>query len=437
MPMQHVLWEFLERLEAWEPTMRPMEVSVVQTIATGTPQYLSQDDESNNVFDQESKLQRKGPCDVVSRSWSFPSCQSFRALKIELQSRLKGYFSAFHLDMLLVHKRPRKSDPKVPRTYFQFVNQNKSEVIEEDLKAVDEVAALLLLHGVQDVVITPCPHGRSAFETAATVLLSGGIQTKVALAHQITESDVKIFVRSFYPGYIDQKLPLEEPARAARRCLRGNESDEGMPLCDFVVLSYVNTEWLPSTSLGVDYKSLKQGQSYPDTLCGREHDILHIESILLLGNPLLLLIHGMAGVSKMSLLDHLCTRWKASDMVEDALNLRLSLSEPFNKDYRLLLLLLQRHFVPNSTVDSKDKSPLYEHFERHKCLIVMDDLDPVDFHRQQGQFMNLTSKLSESGALIILASRKRERWLSKSKVYRPSGLQTRPATLQVMDGPRH
>ncbi|SCO84049.1 uncharacterized protein FRV6_08176 [Fusarium oxysporum] len=47
--------------------------------------------------------------------------------------------------------------------------------------------------------------------------------------------------------------------------------------------------------------------------------------------------------------------------------------------------------------------------------------------------MNLTSKLSKSGALVILASRKRERWLSKAKVYRLSGLQTRPATLSVMD----
>ena len=76
---------------------------------------------------------------------------------------------------------------------------------------------------------------------------------------------------------------------------------------------------------------------------------------------------------------------------------------------------------------------MYEHFESHKCLIVFDDLDSANFNRQQGQFINLTSKLSKSGALIILASRKRERWLSKAKVYKLSGLHTRPATLLVMD----
>ncbi|ENH63961.1 hypothetical protein FOC1_g10008104 [Fusarium oxysporum f. sp. cubense race 1] len=42
---------------------------------------------------------------------------------------------------------------------------------------------------------------------------------------------------------------------------------------------------------------------------------------------------------------------------------------------------------------------------------MIDDLDSANFNRQQGQFMNLTSKLSKSGALVILASRKRERWL--------------------------
>ncbi|KAG7418825.1 hypothetical protein Forpe1208_v002260 [Fusarium oxysporum f. sp. rapae] len=457
MPMQRVLWEILERLEVWEPTMRPMEVSVVQTLAIGTPQHLSQDDEGNNVADQENKIQRRVlvlSCRAPGRSThaselSHPVSRtilqavgdstnvmfvrpgSFRALKTELESRPKGYFSAIHLDMLLVHKRPRKSDPGVPRIYFQFVNQNKSEVMEEDLKAVDKVAALLLLHGVQGVVIVPCPHARSAVETAATVLLNGGIQTVVTSAYHITENGIEAFIRSLYTGYIHQKLPLEEAARAARRCLRGSEGDERIPICDFVALSYVNPKWLPSTSLCVDYKSLKQEQSYPNTLHGREHDIVHIESILLLGKPLPLLIYGMAGIGKTALLDHLCTWWKASGMVEDAIHIRLSLSEPFNKDN--MLLLLQSHFVPNSTVDSEDTSSLYEHFEIHKCLIVIDDLDSADFNRQQGQFMNLTSKLSKSGALVILASRKRERWLSKAKLYKLPGIQTRPATLWVMN----
>ncbi|KAF5971237.1 hypothetical protein FBULB1_9328 [Fusarium bulbicola] len=301
---------------------------------------------------------------------------SFHALKTELESHPKGYFTAIHLDTLLVHKRPRKSEPETPRIYFQFVNQNKSEVIEEDLKAVDKVAALLLLHGVQDVVIAPCPHARSAVETAAAVLLNGGIQTVVTLAYHITEMMSRHF-------------------------------------------------------LSVDYKSLEQERSHPNSLYGREHDIVYIESVLLLGKPLPLLIYGMTGVGKTALLDYLRTWWKASGMIEDSIHMSLSLSEPFNKDN--MLQQLQHHFVANSTPDSQDTSSLYKHFEIHKCLIVIDDLDTANFNRQQGQFMNLTSKLSKSGALIILASRKRERWLSKAKIYNLTGLQTRPATLLVMN----
>jgi hypothetical protein len=55
MPMQRVLWEFLERLEVWEPTMRPMEVSVVQTLATGTPKLLDQDEKENGAAGPRTK----------------------------------------------------------------------------------------------------------------------------------------------------------------------------------------------------------------------------------------------------------------------------------------------------------------------------------------------------------------------------------------------
>ncbi|EWG54655.1 hypothetical protein FVEG_17351 [Fusarium verticillioides 7600] len=313
MPMQRVLWEFLERLEVWEPTMRPMEVSVVQTLATGTPELLDQDEKENGAAGPENEGQRR----VLVLSCRAPGGRKFynvifkrpgssRALKTELESHPKGYFTIIHLDMLLVHKRPRKSEPGTPRIYFQFVNQNKSEVIEEDLKAANKVAALLLLHGVQDVVIAPCPHARSAIETAATVLLSSGIRTVVTLAYHITEIDAGVFIRSLYIGYIHEKLPLEEAARAARRHLRGIEGDE-KPICDFVALTYVNSDWLPSTTLSVDCKSPKQEQSHTNSLYGREHDIVHIESILLPGKPLPLLIYGMAGIGKTALLDHLCT----------------------------------------------------------------------------------------------------------------------------------
>ncbi|KAF5619818.1 uncharacterized protein FTJAE_11780, partial [Fusarium tjaetaba] len=456
MPMQRVLWEFLERLEAWEPTMRPMEVSVVQTLAIGTPKLLDQDEKENETAGPENEGQRRvlvlscrapgrsahsselsGPVSRTilqaagdSTNAIFIRPGSFRALKTELEFHPKGYFTAIHLDMLLVHKRPRKSEPGTHRIYFQFVNQNQSEVIDDDLKAVDKVAALLLLHGVQDVVIAPCPHARSAVETAATVLLSSGIRAVVTLAYHITESDVEVFLRSLYTGYIHEKLPLEEAARTARRHLRGSQGDE-KPICDFVVLTYVNSEWLPSTTLSVACKSVEQEQSYPNSLYGREHDIVHIESILLLGKPLPLLIYGMAGIGKTALLVHLCTWWKASGLIEDAFHISLSPSEPFNKDN--MLQELQSHFIPSSIQDSGDTSSLYGYFESHKCLIVIDDLDSANFNRQQGQFMNLTFKLSKSGALVILASRKRERWLSKAKVYKLSGLRTRPATLLVMD----
>ncbi|VTT61628.1 unnamed protein product, partial [Fusarium fujikuroi] len=269
MHMQRVLWEFLERLEVWEPMMRPMEVSVVQTLATGTPQHLSQDGKGNKVDDSGNERQRRNPCIVMSCSWSFHSCE--RALPPSLAYHSTGGKSFYkrHLYTTWIHFALANLSPKLPGSTY------KSEVIEEDLKAVDKIAALLLLHGIQDVVIAPCLHARSAIETAATVLLSSGMQTVVTLAYHITKNG---------SGYIHQSLPLEEAARAARRRLRGSVGDERLPICDFVVLTYVNPEWLPSTSSSVDYKTPKQEQSYPNPLYGREQDIVHIESILCLEN---------------------------------------------------------------------------------------------------------------------------------------------------------
>ncbi|KAG9506194.1 hypothetical protein J7337_003175 [Fusarium musae] len=373
MPMQRVLWEFLERLEVWEPTMRPMEVSVVQTLATGTPELLDQDEKENGAAGPENEGQRRvlvllAYCSTGGRKFYNVILKrpgSFRALKTELESHPKGYFTIIHLDMLLVHKRPRKSEPGTRRIYFQFVNQNKSEVIEGDLKAAIKVAALLLLHGVQDVVIAPCPHARSAIETAATVLLSSGIRTVVALAYHITEIDAGVFIRSLYTGYIHEKLPLEEAARAARRHLRGIEGDE-KPICDFVALTIHTFAWKAAAAI-----DLWNGWHWKDGSVG----------------SFMYMVKGFGP------------------------------SESFNKDD--MLQQLQHRFVPNSTLDSDDTSSFYEYFESHKCLIVIDDLDSANFNRQQGQFMDLTSKLSKSGALVILASRKRERWLTTLLVMDP------------------
>ncbi|KAG3180645.1 hypothetical protein PC129_g25417 [Phytophthora cactorum] len=37
-----------------------------------------------------------------------------------------------------------------------------------------------------------------------------------------------------------------------------------MPICDFVALTYVKPEWLPSISLDIDYKSLLQKEEWTD-----------------------------------------------------------------------------------------------------------------------------------------------------------------------------
>ncbi|RKK67875.1 hypothetical protein BFJ69_g14135 [Fusarium oxysporum] len=143
MSMQRVLWEFLERLEDYKGSKAAEQENEGQrrvlVLSCRAPSRSTHASELSCPVSRTILQAIGDPTKVI-----FVRPGSFSTLKTELESHPKGYFTAIHLDMLLVHKRPRKFDPEVPRIYFQFVNQNKSEVIEEDLKAVDKVAAPLL-----------------------------------------------------------------------------------------------------------------------------------------------------------------------------------------------------------------------------------------------------------------------------------------------------
>uniref|UniRef100_A0A4E9EPL4 NACHT domain-containing protein n=1 Tax=Gibberella zeae TaxID=5518 RepID=A0A4E9EPL4_GIBZA len=471
MPVQRVLWEILERLDLWEPTVRPSLVNVVQTSQLHIPQSVDQHDEMEKAveIDRQSAQKQKPMLLIVSCRAPVYSAHanelspmishfiqqgvggsekdagnithlrpgSFKALKKKLEAHPYGYFDAIHLDILVVHKRPTKSDSEsLLRVYFQFVDQNKSApgTIETNLKRVSQVATLLVSHGIRRAIIAPCPLARSATEAVAKVLLRGGLSTVIAMAYPVSENTIEMFITSLYIGYMQHNIPLEAAAQIARQRLRESDEQETMTVRDFVPLIYINPGLAktPVIHPNVSYDCPLQEKRCHNSISllrGRERDVLHIESILLLGAPLPLLIYGLSGIGKTALLGHLSAWWKASGMIDDAILVKLSSCEPFSKGDTMQQL--QSHFLQSH--ECKGPDDLYNHFQHHRCLIMFDNLDSALLGRQQGQFITLISKLAKSGAFVVIASRRRERWLSKVKLYKLAGLPTRPATLSIME----
>ncbi|KAI0884106.1 uncharacterized protein GGS22DRAFT_19195 [Annulohypoxylon maeteangense] len=486
MPVVRVLWELLERLDLWEPSIRPSSVSVIRTIAADAIDQSNETDSKVNKSDghcddgneerpprvvvlacrapsgtttntdSESKFIRPVFHTILAateepnadastavgnntKNITFVRPGSFRALEAELKARPRGYYTTIHLDMEVVHKSKSK-------IYFQFIKHGKGsfQEIQADLKSASKVGALLALYGVHRVIIIPCPLARSATEAAAAALISAGMCTVVTLAYPAAERSVDLFTRRLYIAHVQQALGLEEAARRARRYLRSARADVGsdgnkVPVCDFIPLVYVDRGWrVPSqTSSHVNindqsrqYESSNHSQiPYP---YGREIDILHIESIFLLGDRLPLLLRGPPGIGKTALLNHLRVWWKASGMIDDSAHLHLATTGPFNKDD--ILQRLQLHFTQSQTPDRTSIDPLREHLKRHRCLVVLDDLESATLNNQHRLFLNLCSTLSKAGAIVIMASRRREKWLSKaSKAYELVGLHTWPATQMVID----
>ncbi|KAA8574046.1 hypothetical protein EYC84_005578 [Monilinia fructicola] len=478
-PVIRVLWELLERLDLWEPSVQPLSVNVVRTIAAGaidqpsgddvnddcnrtinSANHYSDDDEgrspkilvlacrapnstttttltrpvSDTILAATSELKRNTVTTAESGSGNitFVRPGSYRALKAKLEAHPRGYFTTIHLDMEVVHKCPPKSQPKI---YFQFISgsKNESQVIQTELKTASKIGALFALHGVYRVVIVPCPLARSATEAAAATLIKAGMRAVVTLAYPATEKSVELFTSRLYIAHFQQDLDLEEAARVARRGLVQEKANGGgadntedtIPVGDF----YTACVRRPEVH---EWSYHNRQVTYP---YGRENDILHIESTILLGDRLPLLLYGPPGTGKTALLSHLHLWWKASGMIDDSAHIHLATTGPFDKDN--ILHHIQRQLNPDKTVEDTSLDSLHEYLKMHKCLVVLDDLESATFNYQHRPFLNLCSTLSKAGALVVLLSRKREKWLGRAtKMYRLAGLPTPPATQMIIDSVR-
>jgi len=217
-------------------------------------------------------------------------------------------------------------------------------------------------------------------------------------------------------------MDLAEASRIARRALAQNSRriskfGDTTEVLDFSVPVTYNLVGPENKSselvLGIDISAENiDTETMPPF--GRENDILHIETALLMSKQPLLLT-GEAGIGKSFLLSHLQSWWKQTGFIEGSVTVDFA-KENFGTEsdlYNTLEASFQHH------PQYSNYGGIVEYLHSRRNLIFLDSLESMTLvpntirRKQRINFKKAITTLQAGRSLFILASRSPESWLSE------------------------
>ena len=225
-------------------------------------------------------------------------------------------------------------------------------MMKKDYKTGDEVGKELAKAGVRTVILNACnsasfQHHNRGGNLAEVLLGYGTTESVLAMAYEVVEEAVEIFMNVFYQSLLIEKVSVQDAARMSRLALRMNRSRRAsymynVQLSDYIVpvlyTSYHTSHPVEastnSESRRTDFSQLKKIMNSFKTvspimreikdavvpiqrdLTGRDSDILSLE--LLLSITRVILLHGQGGCGKSELLRYVCRWWEASGWIKDS-----------------------------------------------------------------------------------------------------------------------
>ncbi|MDP5338899.1 MAG: tetratricopeptide repeat protein, partial [Nodularia sp. (in: cyanobacteria)] len=409
---------------------------------------------------------------------------TYESLSKHLEAKGAGFYHIVHLDMhgALLNYQQVQSSSKPERYFYKgrygrgdlqpfdgvkafvcFEGESQGKV---DLVEASELAALLTGKGIPVCILNACQSGKQVKNSASeeglsedaretslgSRLMTAGMQMVVAMGYSVTVSAAKLMMSQLYQHLFDHK-PMTEAIRLGRLELFNDKERKAyfnkyINLEDWLlpvvyshqVVNFNLRQFTPEEeekyweSVAIQYRfSLPEYRFF-----GRDLEILKIEKALLRHNVLLL--QGMGGTGKTTLLNYLREWWQRTHFVEDVFYFGYD-----QKAWTLTQILFdigqqvygkfeQAQFQAMSQPAQVQK--LVAKLRGAAYAVILDNLESVTGQQlaiqntlpeaERQQIRDFIGKLVGGKTRVVLGSRSREEWLQsqtfKQNIYELQGL---------------
>lgn len=403
---------------------------------------------------------------------------TFEALTKHLREKGAGYYHIVHLDMHgavmgyedveALRKREEKSATTNQLVYRfgrelnsfdgskAFLSFESGVPGRSDLREATELADLLTGQQIPVCMVNACQSAKQVKgderETSlGAALMAAGMQAVLAMSYSVTVSAAEILMKTLYQQLFAQK-PLEEAIRWGRHELFNQQErrayfNQRIRLEDWLLpvvyqRSQVNFDLRSFTPQEEEAYWQQQSSQYRFEqptygFFGRDLEILKIERALLRQN--ILLVQGMGGTGKTTLLNYLREWWQTTQFAKDVFY--------FGYDQQAYTVE-QIVFAIGQRVYGQYEAPMFQAMPLEARIgkltaklraepygLILDNLESVTGQalaiqntlnpHEQNQLKDFLQRLAGGQTKVVLGSRSRETWLEsvlKGAVYELRGL---------------
>ncbi|HEU5373808.1 MAG TPA: tetratricopeptide repeat protein [Ktedonobacteraceae bacterium] len=404
---------------------------------------------------------------------------TYKALKnhlLEIISRRGvGYYHVIHFDVhgsLLTYdaipswmrrQRYGRQDLRSYEGLRAFLSLEGERENQMDLMEAEELAELLLQHQIPIAILNACQSGKQVGEYETSLgshLMQAGVQMVVAMGYSVTINAAELLMRTLYQ-HLFAKKRLAVSIRHGRAALYTHKArhayfSQTIELEDWLLpVVYQNREYplqlrsFTSEELATFNRRAATRYAAPQPrydFAGRDLDILQIEKYLLTKRNIIL-VRGMGGTGKTTLLQHLGWWWQTTGFVEHVFYFGY---DQCNWTLRQILANMAeqlldkeqycREFQPLDLDAQQDY--LFQYLRAENRLLILDNLESITStslmihstlpNEELDSLHEFLVRLAGKRILVLLGSRSGEDWLAEGtfgdNVYELVGLDPEAAS---------
>ena len=294
------------------------------------------------------------------------------------------------------------------------------------------------------MILNACQSGKQSGDSETSLaakLLEAGAQTVLGMGYSVTVSAAALMMRELYRRLFEGK-GLDEAILGARRLLHDDKNrrayyqytidleDWILPVvyqhrrADVKLRPFTSEEWAAWLKADV---AVHKGPDPAYGFFGRDLDVLRIEKRLLTAGNILL-VHGMGGVGKSTLLHHLGGWWQKTGFVDQVFY--FGYDEKAWTRQQILHAIAEQLYDPGrfhgsflALPEELQQADLAQTLKAKRHLLILDNLESITGaalaikntlpEAEQAKLKSLLAVLKGGRTLALLGSRGHEAWLGQ------------------------